>query len=374
MISGRLFDITERLSGVEIDIAERSLFRLTDAGSIDARAALERPGWSLYALDFEAGEALFTHLSDTTDLGNVPFVYAWQQQHAGRLLTVPFAQLDDLALHREKPERCALIFSTGRCGSTLLARALAGLEDTWSLSEPDAFSNIALHHLKLEPKERVRLLRQSLVLTWQPETGQSRLAIKLRSQSSLHLSDYQQAFPHAALIFLWRDMSSWAESMHRFLTRLGLPLDLLDLEFARVVWELVACGHDDSVLDEFADLAGGRCDIAVFLAAAWVTLIEAVRDAWEAGSRPLMMSHAQLTAQPERSMARILAHLGADARQLDTVLSAFAQDSQAGTALARDLPAQSLPDEAFGRLSDLGRSSARIQAGASWLANHTPTA
>ena len=118
-------------------------FDLGPVSSAPASTVIEQPNWTLYGLDFARDLAVFTDLPDGTNLADSPFAYATQHRLARRVLTMSLAELEAVADLAPPVPRVILIFSIGRCGSTLLSHALNTVPGVWCLSEPDAFLHAA---------------------------------------------------------------------------------------------------------------------------------------------------------------------------------------------------------------------------------------
>jgi hypothetical protein len=135
----------------------------------------------------------------TPDISGAVFFYQAQRQYARTVINVPFETL---------PKGTAspvLIFSIGRCGSTLLVRALeaAGMR---AVSEPDFYRQAACH----------RPLDMSLRSVI---TGATRLlpysVIKLHLECNHAPVLIAGAFDSPRIMFILRDPVDWAASLRR---------------------------------------------------------------------------------------------------------------------------------------------------------------
>jgi len=135
----------------------------------------------------------------TPDIGGATFFYQAQREYARTVVKVPFAALPD-------PQRSpTLIFSIGRCGSTLLTKALeaAGVR---AVSEPDYFTQAALLPAPT-PELQSAIAGASELLPFD--------AIKLRAECSNAPLLIAAAFPSPKLVFILRDAEDWADSVRR---------------------------------------------------------------------------------------------------------------------------------------------------------------
>ena len=131
-------DLTEH--AVRPRIASRTSFSqasdfVLDPGRPVGRSRMFDPDVSPYCFDLEERKL---YCVSTPDIAGATFFYQAQRQHARSVIKVPF---DALPEARASP---TLIFSIGRCGSTLLHKAFeaAGVR---TVSEPDYFTQAALH-------------------------------------------------------------------------------------------------------------------------------------------------------------------------------------------------------------------------------------
>jgi len=139
------------------------------------------------------------HCVSTPDIAGATFFYQAQRRHARTVVKVP---VDDLPDGSASP---TLIFSIGRCGSTLLFRAFeaAGVA---IVSEPDYFTQAAL------AGSQDRFLQTALGRATQllPYS-----AIKLRLECNAAPLLIAGAFRAPKIIFILRDPVDWASSHHR---------------------------------------------------------------------------------------------------------------------------------------------------------------
>jgi hypothetical protein len=135
----------------------------------------------------------------TPDIAGATFFYQAQRESARSVVKVPF---DALPEARRSP---ALIFSIGRCGSTLLAKALeaAGVR---SVSEPDYFTQAALLPAP-PPSLQSAIGRATELLPFE--------AIKLRAECSNAPLLIAGAFASPKIIFILRNAGDWADSVRR---------------------------------------------------------------------------------------------------------------------------------------------------------------
>ena len=178
-------------------------FDLAPGRIVDASRMFE-PDVSPYCFDLADRTLLCV---STPDISDATFFYQAQRQHARSVIKVPF---DALPEGRGAP---ALIFSIGRCGSTLLVRALqaAGVR---TVSEPDFFTQAACQQppdASLRPviAGATQLLPYSV--------------IKLRLECNNAPLLIAGAFDSPRIMFILRNPVDWAASLRR-LSRNSLDL------------------------------------------------------------------------------------------------------------------------------------------------------
>lgn len=135
----------------------------------------------------------------TPDIAGASFFYQAQRQSARSVIKVPFAMLP------EGPSSPALIFSIGRCGSTLLVRALmaAGVR---CVSEPDFYTQAACHQ-PLDLSLRGAIAGATRLLPYS--------VIKLRLECNHAPLLIAGAFKSPRIMFILRNPVDWAASLRR---------------------------------------------------------------------------------------------------------------------------------------------------------------
>ncbi len=202
-----------------------------------------------YCFDYERGEFL---LVDTPRAAlDEPFLYQAQFRLAGSVLRVP------LPLMRTLTEGAAgagdqdpvLVFSIGRCGSTLFSR-LGAVSGLVSYSEPDIFSGVGRY--RDDPRTADILHCAMSAFVAHAGVAGERVCIKLRSGTNGAIAQFIAAFPQARYIFLSRNLRDWShsfiakfnwsrEQLHNSL--LAAHRALLALENARIPY--VALRYED---------------------------------------------------------------------------------------------------------------------------------
>jgi hypothetical protein len=135
----------------------------------------------------------------TPDISREVFFYQAQRQYARSVIRAPFDVLP------RGPSSPILLFSIGRCGSTLLVRALqaAGVR---AVSEPDFFRQVAYYHSSGVSLQRLLA----------PATGLLPYSvIKLHLECNNAPITIAGGFAAPKIMFVLRDPVEWAASLRR---------------------------------------------------------------------------------------------------------------------------------------------------------------
>src|SRR5215211_8574114 len=117
MIATR-FEIVTKRRPDPLGLVDIKDFELQESGQISAEEILSNAHITLYALDFEHGQAVFVETPPEADLSQAPFYYVAQYENALRVVTLSFEAMIQLA--RSVPvddSRLIFIHSMGRSGS-----------------------------------------------------------------------------------------------------------------------------------------------------------------------------------------------------------------------------------------------------------------
>ncbi|TDC66471.1 hypothetical protein E1258_02590 [Micromonospora sp. KC207] len=329
--SAQMLDILDKVAPAEFVPASPHNFVVRPGESVPAESVLGDPDVSLHCLDDEQRLAYFVQAPPGVDLAGGSFFYLDQYRAAQRLITVPYDTLHRLADGLPDPARLILVYSVGRCGSTLLSRALGEMAGVRSYSEPDVFTEIALlrHEDPSRDAEYARLIRSCVrVLGNAGGGGCGTLAVKFRA-SGIQLGDlFHQVFPDARSVFLHRDARPWLESMHQGFTP-HLPDPQAQLAFLRYVLAQAplimpfVAGHERQPTPTEAYML------------TWLSVLDRYRTLRRDGVPLLPVAYEALDADPKATLAAVLAHCGLPADGVDAAHGTFAADSQEGTLLSR---------------------------------------
>jgi hypothetical protein len=301
-------------------------FETRRTGTIPAQRILDDPTLSLYAADTEKRELLLVRTPPEVDLLRTPFVYVTQYEEATEVVSIPYETALALAETVElDASRLVIVYSIGRCGSTLVSAALGAVEGSASFSEPDVY--FALHALldRGDP-EAAALVRAATLLLCAPRPA-SAWAIKLRSHHIELAPVFRAAFPEAKTVFLYREAAPWARSCARVMAVFE-PSTLVSWKKSSAIFPRVR-----SLVDRNApgDGFAGPVD---FIAWCWAAPMLRGRELAQAGAFSFTARYEELRLDPVRVLEGLI-----DACDLAAPSSALAavagRDSQEGTRWSR---------------------------------------
>lgn len=327
-MSATAFDIIDRTKASPVFLAQRSDF-LVDAGQdVPAQVVIDDPNVSLYCFDDKAQAAIFVETPPDVHVASAPFTYQAQYEYATRLITLPYDEFHQLADALPDPDNLILIYSVGRCGSTLISQALDAVEGVSSLSEPDAYTQITF--MRYMDGSRIddyrRLIRSSTRFLGKHSPT---LALKFRS-TVIHVGDlFYDVYPQAHNLFLYRNARTWLQSMTSLNnTVIGdIPEEEQDLDFvanlAPMTSDFVARYGRDPLPVEFTSLL-------------WLSEMDKYLKLHAQGIPFWATRYEDIKAQPQAVLAALCETCGLGAAAVEQAYSVFGKDSQAGTPLSQD--------------------------------------
>lgn len=318
-------------------------FTVAEGEPISTQILLKSPDVSLYCLDDANQRALFCELPPGIDLSQPPFYYQEQFERAQRLIAVPYQELHALAQTLPEPDRLILIVNMGRCGSTLLSKALNRVEGVISYSEPDVYTQIVqLRNAdRSRDAELVDLVQSCTRLTCRPPIAGSTgvqpphtYAIKFRSACTEIADLLYQALPQAIYLYGYRNAIDWVGSYYRIIAQGDAPTEVpTDYALAAVqqLFGLSLC-----LKTFYGDQPPATLYVEEALALSWPTFLEHYVEFHRAGIPFVALSYEDLKARPRETLTALFGHCGLPLNQVPSALAAFEQDSQQGTFFARE--------------------------------------
>lgn len=339
------FEIRRKRRTGAMQVVSAADFSLRRRGTAVADEILSNPNISLYCLDEPARLALFVETPPTVDLLQDSFMFQGQYRHALKVYGVSYETLQNFTDERgDAWDDLTLIYSVGRCGSTLVARMFGRVPDCLSVSEPDVYSQLV--GLALSEEETVQRLRMCTRCLWRPNSGKRHMAIKYRSMGVEHASLMFRAFPEAHYLFLYRHAEPFVVSAMRafgypwsplwafnLLYRVPIARQLLKWYFAR--------NYDEQV--RFAPFAGKfksnelvELGPVAVLTITWVSAMQQCL-AMEAAKIPVLtIRYEDLLASPSDVVAEIMRYCRVKPEDVPATMDAMAEDAQRDSILARD--------------------------------------
>ena len=338
-MSSKILQIQDKKRAHSLSIAKLQDFDYVERESIESKTVIDNPNASLYCLDFENKNAIFVETSSDVDLCKASFLHQAQYEHAQRLIAVPFEDLYHLAADLEGSiQKLVIIYSVGRCGSTLLSKVFDRAETVLSLSEPDVFSQLAA--IK-EPngsndREIKQLLKVCIYFLGKPTLGKqpSCLVIKLRS-FCIELADLlYEIFPDAKTLFLYRNLESVVKSSipaFGFLSKmLGAIKQNIDT-YSRFMPLLKSYADDIDFTDSSA------VDLYTTL---WLSAMDRYLNLYRQGIIAFAVRYEDLVTQPQQIVTAIFEYCELPVSEVDRACQAFKKDAHSTSGLSTKKPNQ----------------------------------
>jgi hypothetical protein len=295
----------------------------SDASEDLCAAVAERSNVTPYCLDHKNRRMIFAETPPPVDLSAAPFYYQAQFETATRFIALPYERVHQIAMRLPAGfEELVLIYSVGRCGSTLVSKMWGRLDDTYSLSEPDVFTEIS--HLRgqgrLTDGDALQLLGSAVRLLYRPPTPRKRFVIKFRAQCIESAELMYWLHPAASLVFMYRNAIDCIDSRVRVFGAVPLP----ERAFRRA--------FPDSRPETYERL--GRLGRPLL---DWLSGAQRYLLLREGGLPFVALKYEELVQKPRDSIARLFAHCGVPEALVERACTAMAQDAQVGTRLARNV-------------------------------------
>ena len=277
-----------------------------------------------YCIDPARGMVVLVELPSVTELASVPFLYDAQYRGAVHVHTITIEGFVALTAGLAPQAKAIFLHSTGRCGSTLLARALGEVAGVTMLSEPDVFSQLAMAGRLPEGAARAEfeaLYAGFLRFFLRNRTG--RVVFKFRGVVCEHAEYLASALPGSVSVFLYRDAVAVTRSYARLINR---PLSMWQLSEGQCrAWSRFAplVAQLDSPINGY-DL----------IAALWAGPVLQYLNTWPAGIWHGAIDYADLLADPCRIGGAMLGDLRQGAAPVAFPAHVFATHSQADSHLA----------------------------------------
>jgi hypothetical protein len=371
-MAAKVLHIKKKLNIPTESVVNVRNFRYREGENVDSGIIMRSPNLSLYCLDDPKKRAIFVETPPDIDLSGAPFYYQAQFHHALRLIAVPYEDLHRLAREAGDPfENLVLIYSVGRCGSTLLSRVFNQVHEVVSLSEPDVFTQIVALRNPDGSRDRdieelllscTRLLGNSAgnpaghagnpagSHAGNPASGEKIpcLVIKLRS-FGIEIGDLMyRSFPQARIIFLYRNAEDVIESLIRTFGELGFWGRTFRAAKASAIakcWLRFFVARRKKSLTRLIPLIRhypsriytdlGSVGLLLIM---WLSVMHRYMILYRQGIPMVSLRYEDLIANPQEMVKPLFEYCGLPVWEVPKACGVFEQDSRSGLCLPRKLP------------------------------------
>ncbi|MCB0020791.1 MAG: hypothetical protein KDE09_23515 [Anaerolineales bacterium] len=308
---------------------------------IDPVAVARNPNLSLYCLDEASRRAVFVELPDQVDLTKAAFVYLTQFEQAQNLVTMPFETFITVADSLPAIKQPIFVYITGRSGSTLLSHVFNASGSVASLAEPDVMTQF-VHLRRHSPVEAdpalTALARSAMRFLFRSNQAMDRQAqaVKLRSEGLQVMDFFQECFPQAKNLFLYRDAIGFATSFHRIFRLADMP-EVSEASIWEDYFETVF-GVSFSSSRGYLDQGQKQISIPEFLTLWWVASVEWYLAQHARGVPALAVRFADIVNKGPAVIEEVFDYCALESEGIKRGLQAFSYDAQAGTLLGRENP------------------------------------
>jgi LPS sulfotransferase NodH len=355
LATARVMTIVHRQKFAELATAQRKDFWVLHSHWAQ-RSVVLKAGVTLYSLDSEY--ATFVECPDVDLEEEHDFYYVAQYRRALRIILLPIADFHAMAaeLGDSAPGKLVFVYSTGRCGSTLLLKMLSALPGTRSISEPDSFTCIQAKNSGFSEADKINLLRSASRFTAQkalrPGTGM--LIVKFRSQCTEQAAVVSSILPGIKLLFMYRDACKVSFSFLRAFSTMppvnlifdhrvpGFLKRIIAGEISKMVKNNAKQHYDAAYIDTLPNIG--------LMAIMWVVQCKNFLALRAAKVNIAGVRYEDLVAEPKALVLALVKFLGRDVelKTIKHVLAKLTLDSQGDSALAKKSVAKnSGPDLRF---------------------------
>ena len=320
------FQITGRARTNSTRIVSLDDFKLEEIAAREdlCAAVAERPNITPYCLDHKNRRMVFVETPREIDVSKAPLFYWSQYEAATRLIAIPYDLVHEIAMRLPAQfQELVFIYSVGRCGSTLMSNIWRCLDDTYSLSEPDVFTDINYRRGAghLTHREAIHLLGSAVRLFNRPPIPRKRLVIKFRPQCIGLAELMHWLHPTASFVFMYRNALDCIDLRVRVFGEKPLPEHVFRL----------ALSYAQSQPQKYQRLRRLGQPLII-----WLVCVHNYLRMRECGLPLVAFKYEELLRNPTNSVARLFAHCGAPDASVEQACSAMTEDAHAGTLLARN--------------------------------------
>jgi len=334
-MKAQVFDVLSRNKLLPFETPDVEDFELSEKGFVDAQSILDNPNISLYCLEPQNQRAVFVETPNVDKISAAPFYYISQYEHATQVLKISYEALERLADQvMLNDQRMILIYSMGRCGTTVISSAFSQAEDVVSLSEPDVFTQLVkMRDVSGSNDVEISALTKScLLLTCKDcvDGQQSVWVIKFRSFVVEIADMIYTHFPQAKSFFLYRNAEPWSKSTARAFGGNEYPSQQLLIGFW--MWSKLVIKK----LDRYNLVSMEEISAGLLISLTWLNYMERCLERLNAGQPMLPVRYEDFKANPELVIGRIFDYCGVNVTDRNNLLNVLNKDSQAETPISRD--------------------------------------
>jgi hypothetical protein len=337
-MTANLLVIKERKRPDPFAVADPSDFEFEVGEAIDPQMVVTNPRITLYCLDHANQRALFVETAPGVNLSQAPFFYQAQYENTVNLYSVFYDTLhqlaDTIALDSQK---LMLVYSTGRSGSTLIGFALNAVDGVVGISEPDVFTQlVSLREWDGSNEAEISALVKSCMKLLCKPTEQIpdpiAWSIKFRSWG-IELGDLlYKHFPDAKIVFLYRQLESWAVSTMRAF----IENDTIELRTWFQMWLATLVPS----ITKHARENGSVLSLFTMGAMMWTSILERYMELLEKGVPMLAFRFEDIRSAPRDATRNIIEYCGFSNVDMKSVYDVLEKDSQAGSGVSQEMVAQ----------------------------------
>jgi hypothetical protein len=325
-------------------------FYYFEHGTIDSTSVITNPNFSLYCIDDSSRRAIFVETPSHIDLSAGPFFYQAQFKFARRLIAVPYEELHRLAKSIRHPDgQAVLVYSVGRCGSTLLSKMFNSVSRVLSLPEPDVFTQIVGLRKPdgSRDAELAELLRSCTQILCKPahKMGVSCWVIKFRS-FCIEIADLMyRVFPQAKVIFLYRNAEDVIDSYIRSFLSEGLAgwafQAMKVSSMARLLLKVFVTSRAEylsrfvPLIKAFPSRVYTDLGFIGLFAIMWLSTMNRYMLLFRQGIPMRAVRYEDLTADPKQVVTSLFNYCDLPVAEVSHACQVFDRDSQLGSRLAQ---------------------------------------
>ncbi|MEH2336805.1 sulfotransferase family protein [Nostoc sp.] len=302
---------------------------------IDPKTIVDNPHITLYCLDLENQQAIFVETPSDIDIYEASFLYQAQYEYAQRLIAVPYQEFHQLAANiGDSIGQIAMIYSVGRCGSTLLSKLFSQVDTVLSLSEPDVFTQIVgiRNPDGSNDDALAELIKSCIYLLCKPtlKGKPSFCAIKLRS-FGIELADLiYRVLPDTKLIFMYRNAEDVVKSCIRTFVPFSAMLPI-------IAQNIQAYNQFIPLLKEYARYIDFTDSNATeFYTTMWLSVMHRYLLICQQGIPTCAIRYEDLVADPKKMVTGIFNYCNLPISEVSHACKVFEKDSQSGSNFSQE--------------------------------------